>query len=104
LGKRTAKPAAARVDQPSIAGPHNSDQIPALVERSKLRVKDFNADLNARLTEDPFAAGNHFSAADITALVTVDFATKGMSFPTPGEHRALNHWCEKVSSRPGAKA
>ena len=96
--------AAERLKGRAIAGPHDYDQIPALVERSKLRVKDFYADLNARLTEDPFVAGNHFSAADITALVTVDFATKGMSFAAPGEHRALNNWYEKVSSRPSAKA
>jgi glutathione S-transferase len=88
----------------AIAGPHDCDQIPALVERSKLRVRDFDADLNARLTEEPFVAGNQFSAADITALVTVDFATKAMNLPAPGEHRALNSWYEKVSSRPGAKA
>src|ERR1700687_3073451 len=96
--------AAERLKGRAIAGPHDYDQIPALVERSKLRVKDFYADLNARLTEDPFVAGNHFSAADITALVTVDFAAKAMSFPAPGEHRALNNWYEKVSSRPGARA
>ena len=88
----------------AIPGPYDYDQIPALVERSKLRVKDFYADLNARLTEDPFVGGTHFSAADITALVAVDFAAKGMSFPAPGEHRALSRWYEKVSSRPGAKA
>jgi len=96
--------AAERLKGRAIAGPHDYDQIPALVERSKLRVKDFYADLNVRLTEDPFVAGNHFSAADITALVTVDFATKGMSFAASGEHRALNNWYEKVSSRPSAKA
>ena len=96
--------AAERLKGRAIAGPHDYDQIPALVERSKLRVKDFYADLNARLTEDPFVAGNHFSAADITALVTVDFATKAMSFPAPADHRALNNWYENVSSRPGAKA
>jgi glutathione S-transferase len=96
--------AAERLKGRAIAGPHDYDQIPALVERSKLRVKDFYADLNARLTEDPFVAGNHFSAADITALVTVDFATKGMIFAAPSEHRALNNWYEKVSSRPSAKA
>ena len=96
--------AAERLKGRAIAGPHDYDQIPALVVRSKLRVKDFYADLNARLTEDPFLAGNHFSAADITALVTVDFATKGMSFAASGEHRALNNWYEKVSSRPSAKA
>ena len=96
--------AADRLKGRAIAGPHNYEQIPALVERSKLRAKDFYADLNARLTEDPFVAGNHFSAADITALVTVDFATKAMSFPAPADHRALNNWYENVSSRPGAKA
>jgi hypothetical protein len=37
-------------------------------------------------------------------VVTVDFATKAMSFPAPGEHRALIHWYENVSSRPSAKA
>jgi glutathione S-transferase len=95
---------AERLKGRAIAGPHNYDQIPALVERSKLRVKDFCADLDVRLTEDPFVAGERFSAADITALVTVDFATKAMSFPAPGEHRALNHWYENVSSRPSAKA
>jgi glutathione S-transferase len=63
-----------RLKRRAIAGPHDYDQIPALVERSKLRVRDFYADLNARLTEEPFVAGNQFSAADITALVTVDFA------------------------------
>ncbi len=96
--------AAERLKGRAIAGPHDYDQIPALVERSKLRVKDFYADLNARLTEDPFVAGNQFSAADITALVTVDFATKGLSFPAPADHRALNNWYQNVSSRPGAKA
>src|SRR5713101_5358861 len=96
--------ASERLKGRAIAGPHDYDQIPALVERSKLRVKDFYADLNARLSEDPFVAGNHFSAADITTLVTVDFATKAMSFPAPGEHRALHHWYENVSSRPSAKA
>jgi len=96
--------AAERLKGRAIAGPHNYDQIPALVERSKLRVKDFYADLNARLTEDPFVAGNRFSAADITALVTVDFATKAMGIPASGEHRALDHWYETVSTRPAAKA
>ena len=86
----------------AIAGPYDYDQIPALVERSRLRVKNFYADLDARLAALPFVAGDHFSAADITGLVTVDFATKGMSFPAPDEHKALRRWVEKVSSRPSA--
>src|SRR3981189_2496101 len=93
--------AAERLKGRAIAGPHDYDQIPALAERSKLRVKDFYADLDTRLAEVPFVAGNTFSAADITALVTVDFATKAMSFSAPGEHPALKRWYANVSSRPG---
>jgi hypothetical protein len=33
----------------------------------------------------------------ISALVTVDFATKG-DLPAPGEHRALNSWYEKFQA------
>ena len=86
----------------AIAGPYDYDQIPALVERSRLRVKNFYADLDARLAALPFVAGDHFSAADITGLVTVDFAAKAMSFPVPDERKALRRWVEKVSSRPSA--
>jgi glutathione S-transferase len=86
----------------AIAGPDDYDQIPALVERSRLRVKNFYADLDARLAALPFVAGDHFSAADITGLVTVDFATKAMSLPMPDEHNALRRWFETVSSRPSA--
>src|ERR1700726_344475 len=56
----------------AIAGPHDYAQIPALVERSKLRVANFYDDMEARLAEAPFAAGAQFSTADITTLVTVD--------------------------------
>ena len=35
----------------AIAGPHDYEQIPALVERSKQRVRNFYADFNARLAE-----------------------------------------------------
>jgi glutathione S-transferase len=95
---------AERLKGRAIAGPHDYDQIPALVERSKLRVRNFYADLDAHLTTLPFIAGDHFSAADITGLVTVDFATKAMGLPMPKEHEALQRWFEKVSSRQSAGA
>jgi glutathione S-transferase len=96
--------AAERLKGRAIAGPHDYDQIPALAERSRLRVKNFCEDLDTRLAEVPFVAGNTFSAADITALVTVDFATKAMGFSAPGEHAALERWYENVSSRPSVGA
>jgi glutathione S-transferase len=88
----------------AIAGPHDYDQIPALAERSKQRVKNFFADLDARLQEVPFVAGERYSIADITAMVTVDFAAKAIKFAVPEEHAALKHWYDQVSKRPSATA
>jgi glutathione S-transferase len=88
----------------AIAGPHDYEQIPELTERSKLRVKNFFADLDARLSEVPFVAGDRYSVADITALVTIDFAAGGLKLAIPDERVALKRWHEKVSARPSAKA
>src|SRR5580700_94472 len=87
----------------AIAGPHDYEQIPALVERSVLRVKNFFADLNERLGQVPFVAGGSYSAADITALVTVTFA-KALELSVPADHAALTRWYEAVSARPSAAA
>jgi glutathione S-transferase len=88
----------------AIAGPHDYDQIPALVERSKQRVSNFYADFNARLADVRFVAGDEFSVADITAVVTVDFATKASSLPMADEHTALKRWYDAVSARPSMGA
>jgi glutathione S-transferase len=88
----------------AIAGPHDYQQIPELAERSKLRVKNFFADFDARLSEAPFVAGQRFSIADITALVTVDFAAKAINFAVPDQHRSLKRWYEAVSSRSSTAA
>jgi len=88
----------------ALSGPHDYEQIPALVERSRQRVANFYADFNARLTKVPFIAGEGFSAADITALATVDFATKAFNSPIPAEHTALKAWYDKVAARPSASA
>jgi glutathione S-transferase len=87
----------------AIAGPHGYEQIPALVDRSVLRVNNFLADLNERLEEVSFVAGEQFSAADITTLVTIDFA-KALDVPIPQEHRALLRWKDAVSTRPSISA
>jgi len=96
--------AAAGLKGRALSGPYDYEQIPALVERSRRRVANFYADFNVRLTEVPFIAGAHFSAADITALATVDFATKAFDSPIPDGHQAFKAWYEKVAARPSAKA
>ena len=87
----------------AIAGPHDYEQIPALVDRSILHVKSFLADLTGRLEQVSFVAGEQYSAADITAMVTIDFA-KALDISVPEGHRALTHWYEAVSARPSASA
>jgi glutathione S-transferase len=86
----------------AIAGPHDYEQIPALVERSKLRVANFLSDLDARLRDVPFVAGDRFSVADITACVTIDFA-KALAVSIEERQRALAHWYKAVSARPSIR-
>jgi glutathione S-transferase len=100
-GVRNAVP---RLKDRAIAGAHDYDQIPALIARSKLRVANFYTDFDARLAEVPFVAGDSFSAADITTLVTIDFATRGFDMPVPAERGALLRWYETVSMRPSMVA
>ena len=88
----------------AIAGPHPYEQIPELAERSKKRLANFYADLDVHLQEFPFVAGESFSVADITALVTVDFATNGIATPVPEEFKALKAWYDTVAGRPSAQA
>jgi glutathione S-transferase len=100
-GVRNAAP---RLAGRAIAGPHDYAQIPALVERSKLRVANFYRDMEARLGETPFLPGAQFSAAGITVLVTVDLATRAFDMPIPADSAALKRWYDAVASRPGANA
>jgi glutathione S-transferase len=88
----------------AIAGPHDYEQIPALVERSKQRVRNFYADFNARLADVPFIAGDVFSVADITAIVTIDFATRAAGLPIEPEQTALKLWYDAVSTRASIQA
>jgi glutathione S-transferase len=88
----------------AIAGPHDYAQIPALVERSRARVRNFYADFDARLEDVRFVAGDQFSVADITAVVTVDFATRAAGLPMTNEHEAMKRWYDAVSARPSMEA
>ena len=94
---------AERLKGRAIAGPHGYEQIPGLVDRSVLRVKNFLTDLNERLEQVSFVAGEQFSAADITALVTIDFA-KALDISVPEGHRSLTRWYDAVSARPSTGA
>jgi glutathione S-transferase len=96
--------AAPRLQNRAIAGPHDYEQIPPLVDRSRKRVGNFYADFDTRLAEVRYVAGDAFSVADITAVVTVDFATKAAGLPIPEQHAALRRWYDSVSARASMSA
>jgi glutathione S-transferase len=87
----------------ALPGPHDYEQIPALAERGRLRVSHFYDQMNSRLADSEFVAGPRYSVADITALVTVDFAVRA-KLPIPETHARLRRWHTQVSARPSAKA
>ncbi len=88
----------------AIAGPHDYEQIPGLVDRGMARVRDFHADLETRLSEATFVAGAAFSAADITAFVTIDFATGALQLGIPDTSTATRRWYDTLAARPGFAA
>jgi len=86
-----------------ITGPVNYDQIPALVDRGRNRVKHFLTDLNGHLEGRDFIVGHDYSMADITAQVTVDFAS-WIKVQIPDDYLNLKRWHAAVSARPSATA
>lgn len=79
-------------------------QIPALAERGKRRLALFYEMLDERLRESAYVAGPEFTAADIHALITIDFAERAAEITPPERLRALKAWHDKVSARDSAKA
>lgn len=87
----------------SLTGPERYAQIPELAERGRARAEAFMTELDARLADHAYLAGDRFSAADIAAFVFVDFAGWIKLKPDAGlEH--LARWYEAVAARPSAGA
>jgi glutathione S-transferase len=86
-----------------LPGPDNYEQIQALAERGRARVMRFFNEMDARLAQHPFVAGPRYSIADITTLVTIDFA-RWAKLAIPDECSHLRRWHADVSARPSAKA
>ncbi len=87
----------------AIAGPDAFEQIPELAERGRERVKRFFNRLDMQLGKNTYIAGNHFSIADISAMVAVDFAGWA-KITVPDDASNLTRWYASVSARPSARA
>jgi glutathione S-transferase len=86
----------------ALTGAENYAQIPALGERGKLRTKRFLVHLDDLLANSAYVAGDRYTAADIMAMVVVDFA-KWLKIVLPADAAHALRWYESVSSRPSAK-
>ncbi|OED37335.1 hypothetical protein AB833_23945 [Chromatiales bacterium (ex Bugula neritina AB1)] len=85
----------------AFTGGQEYGQIPELIERGKLRTGHFFSWLDQLLGDRKFLAGDFFSIADITALVTIDFA-RWIKCEIPDDHTALKNWYAEVSRRPSS--
>ncbi len=79
------------------------DQIPAWGEANKPIVLDFLNELDRELKDRLFIVGDHYSVADVTALVAIDLMEPaGLTMPEDLVH--VHRWYAQVSARPSAGA
>jgi len=79
------------------------NQIPEWGEANKPRAIALLALLDRELAGRLYVAGEHYSVADITGLVAVDFM-KPAKLEVPEEFASLRRWHAQVTARPSAKA
>jgi glutathione S-transferase len=78
-------------------------QVPAWAEANKPRVMDFLALLDRELNGRRYVAGDSYTVADITGMISVDFL-KPAKLAVPESLTNLKRWHDEVSARPSAKA
>ncbi len=78
-------------------------QVPEWAEANKPRVIEYLEILEEQLADQLFVVGDHYSVADITGLVAIDFM-KPAGLAVPEEFVNVGRWHGQVASRPSAKA
>ncbi len=87
----------------ALPGPTSYEQLPVLAARGRERVEEFMNRMNQRLEQVEYLAGDDYSVADITLLITVDFSD-WIKLDAINNRPALARWHEKVSARDSASA
>lgn len=86
----------------ALPGPLACVQIPSLIERGRQRCEQFFDRVEQQLRHQPWLAGEHYSYADISLLVTTDFAAWVDIVPMQ-TRPALKRWHERVAARPAVQ-
>lgn len=87
----------------ALTGPVDYDQIPELAARGARRLEAFWDVLEERLEGREFLAADSFSAADIAALVTVDFS-KVIRMRPNEDRAALWRWRRALDGRESVRS
>lgn len=91
---RHLHPAMKEMEQPQVA---------EWGEANKPKVMEFLQFLDNELKDRLFAAGDHYTVADITGLIAADFM-KVAKLAIPEELANVRRWHRQVSERPSARA
>ncbi len=78
-------------------------QVKEWGEANKQKALDVLAMLDKELAGNAFVAGDAYTVADVTALVSVDFM-RPARIAVPDEFTNVKRWHAEVSARPSAKA
>jgi glutathione S-transferase len=78
-------------------------QLPEWAEVNRPRVTDFLGILYFQLKDQLFVVGDHFTVADITALVAIDFM-RPARLAVPEDFVNVRRWHGQVSARASARA
>lgn len=78
-------------------------QIPEWGEANKPKALEFMQILDRELASREFAAGDEYTVADITGLVSMDFL-KPARIAVPDEFTHVKRWYAAISARPSAGA
>ena len=79
-------------------------QIPEAKEDGEKAARSFYRRVDGWLADREFLAGERISIADITALCTIDFATKLVDLKPDAQFEQLWRWHAAMSARPSADA
>jgi len=78
-------------------------QIPELVERGRVMFDCFVRAVDERLADSEWIASDRYSFADVSLLITMDFA-RAAGITLPDGLEALARWYQAASARPSASA
>jgi len=78
-------------------------QVPEWADVNRPRVTEFLGILDVQLKDQLFVAGDHYTVADITGLVAIDFM-RPARLTVPEEFINVRRWHGQVSARPSGRA